>query len=72
MDKIILIGVGTYNRNELLANCLEHIAKQSVPENCEIRVIVADNNPDKKAFEVYEKFIMQNLCFSVFTYKHTN
>ncbi len=68
MDKIILIGVGTYNRNELLANCLEHIAKQSVPENCEIRVIVADNNPDKKAFEVYEKFV-ESYPFKIY-YEH--
>ena len=22
--------------------------------------------------KIYEKIIMQNLCFSVFTYKHTN
>ena len=55
INKVILIGIGTYNRNELLDNCLKHIAKLIVPEGCEIRVIISDNNPDKRAFEIYEK-----------------
>ena len=56
MSNVILIGIGTYNRNELLENCLNHIAKLIIPNDSEIRVIVSDNNPDKKAYQVYEKF----------------
>ena len=53
MSKIILIGIGTYNRNDLLDNCLQNIAKLIIPKDCEIRVVISDNNPDKSAFCVY-------------------
>jgi GT2 family glycosyltransferase len=56
VSKVILVGIGTYNRNDLLDNCLQNIAKLIVPNDCEVRVIISDNNPDKSAFCVYEKF----------------
>lgn len=68
MDKIILIGVGTYNRNELLDNCLKSIANLIVPKDCQIRVVISDNNPDKRAYQIYEKF-SENYPFEIY-YEH--
>lgn len=68
MNKIILIGVGTYNRNELLCNCLKNIANLVVPNDCEIKVIISDNNPDRKAYQVYENFC-GNYPFEIY-YEH--
>ena len=68
MDKIILIGIGTYNRNELLDNCLKNIAKLIVPKDCQIRVVISDNNPDKRAYQIYEKFC-GNYPFEIY-YEH--
>lgn len=68
MKKIILIGVGTYNRNELLDNCVKHIAQLVIPKNCELRLIISDNNPDGKAFNIYEKYC-SNYPFQMY-YEH--
>jgi GT2 family glycosyltransferase len=38
------IVIPTYNRSELLAVALEHIAKARVPSDMEVTVIVSDNN----------------------------
>ena len=51
MTTLILIGICTYNRNELLENALKHINNLNVPEQCEINVAIADNNPNKDALE---------------------
>lgn len=56
MASIILIGICTYNRNDLLERALEHINKLEIPEECEIRVVISDNNTNKEAYTVYEKF----------------
>ena len=53
MKKIILIGIATYNRNKLLKNNLQNIAKLIPPENCEIKIAISDNNPQKDALAVY-------------------
>lgn len=56
MTSLILIGICTYNRNELLEKALKHIDNLRIPEQCELRVVISDNNPNKDAYSVYEKF----------------
>ena len=52
----ILVGVGTYNRNELLRKCLDSLVRLIFPEGCTIELAVSDNNPNKEAFCVVEEF----------------
>ena len=56
MPHKIVIGVATYNRNESLANLLTHARNLITPDGCVINVVIADNNPDKKAFKIYSEF----------------
>ena len=54
--ELILIGICTYNRNELLENALNYISKLDVPTGCKLSVVISDNNTDEQAKQVYEKF----------------
>ncbi len=69
MQDKILIGIGTYKRNEMLSFALENISKLIVPENCKIEVVVSDNNLNKEAFSVFN----HALSYFPFTlhYSHT-
>ena len=51
----ILVGVGTYNRNELLKKCLLSLGELTVPTDCVIEIAISDNNPNKEAFSVYKE-----------------
>ena len=57
MSSIILLGICTYNRNVLLEQALSYINKLNVPDGCELQVVISDNNPNKDAHVVYEKFV---------------
>lgn len=61
MTEKIIIGIGTYKRNELLTKTLEHINRLTPINNCKIEVVISDNNPDKSAYKVFEKI---NVDFS--------
>ena len=64
----ILVGVGTYNRNELLKKCLLSLGKLTVPTDCIIEIAISDNNPNKEAFSVYEE-CSKNISFKIH-YEH--
>tara|TARA_R110000782_G_scaffold160524_9_gene252590 strand:+ start:1895 stop:2809 length:915 start_codon:yes stop_codon:yes gene_type:complete len=46
---IIAICIATYNRPELLANCLDSISKIDLPENYKTIIIIVDNDKEKSA-----------------------
>lgn len=68
MIQKILIGIGTYKRNELLANALKHIAMLEVPEGCELLVAISDNNLNREAFSVFEQ-VKDSFPFGLY-YEH--
>ena len=53
---LILIGIPTCMRPRMLAICLRSIGESALPENVEVRMVVADNDKDESAREVVEEF----------------
>lgn len=45
----VAIAIPTFRRPDTLATLLDHITKLSVPAGCDLRVVVADNDPDESA-----------------------
>lgn len=63
MKKLILIGICTYKRNELLLRALSYISKLITPVNCKIEIVISDNNPDKSAKNIYKE--LKNFPFKI-------
>ena len=51
MEKIV-IGICTYNRNELLNICLDKISVMKIPDNVSIEVVVVDNSAESIAVDI--------------------
>ncbi len=51
---LIIIGIGTYKRNELLENALHHIAKLKSPKGKKLCLVISDNNEGKEAYPIYK------------------
>lgn len=55
MAKLILVGICTYKRNELLKRALEYISQLKKPDGCDLAIVISDNNPDRLAYLVFEQ-----------------
>lgn len=51
--KKIIIGVCTYNRIQLLKECLDSLGNMLLPQGYDITVVIADNSFDKNAEKTY-------------------
>lgn len=56
MSYHIVIGICTCRRSKLLAITLHSLENMKKPDNCNLSVIVADNDPTESAEHVVEKF----------------
>ena len=63
MEKIV-IGICTYNRNELLNICLDKISVMKIPDNVSIEVVVVDNSAESIAADVVKSKTLNIHYFS--------
>ncbi len=54
---LIMIGIPTCSRPLMLSKCLESISQIQCPDNVIVHVIVGDNDKDKSAYAVVQKFM---------------
>jgi GT2 family glycosyltransferase len=52
----VAIGVCTACRSQMLARCLEALACQVAPQDCDVEIIVADNEPTPRNREAVAAF----------------
>lgn len=56
MEKVLLVAVCTYNRGDVLKNCLESLSKQ-VADTSKFDVVVIDNNSNDNTKQISEDFV---------------
>ena len=55
--EIVVIGLCTCKRPQMLRNCIASLVVQSVPEGCAVQVVVVDNDEQGGARSVVESFV---------------
>ena len=55
-DKLIVIGLGTFNRPKMLEDCLKSFEQLNIPNGYIAKLLIADNDPKKSAVEIAESY----------------
>ncbi len=53
--RLIAVCVPTYRRPAMLADCIAHVSKATVPDGCALCVVIVDNAPEGTGEAVFEK-----------------
>ena len=59
MSELVIVGVCTFHRPIMLADCLKSLAVQSIPHGLELAIVVVDNEPEPNRQNYVSEFAVK-------------